>query len=169
MILTSTLDFIFLFVQKLILFYFIFSREDWDTLIDLRDPHFLAIAAAQQDLLNEYEDYAAENANGIACCRVITLVVCRTFVVACLFPCFVFYFGGLKWFKLIQLMLLLLLRHIFVVMKNIEMVQDISALFNVSKLYTIFKGTKFSHVIPPLLWFLLYNFFRFNFWILPKV
>ncbi|XP_042468366.1 uncharacterized protein LOC122051335 [Zingiber officinale] len=78
-------------------------RDDWDTLIDLRDPHFLAIAAAQQDLLNDYEDYATENANGIACCRVITLI----------------------------LMLLLLLRNILVVMKNIEMVQDISTLFNI--------------------------------------
>ncbi|KAG6520362.1 hypothetical protein ZIOFF_017411 [Zingiber officinale] len=78
--------------------------DDWDTLIDLRDPHFLAIAAAQQDLLNDYEDYATENANGIACCRVITLI----------------------------LMLLLLLRNILVVMKNIEMVQDISTLFNVN-------------------------------------
>ncbi|WOL03665.1 hypothetical protein Cni_G12385 [Canna indica] len=80
-------------------------RQSWGTLIDLRDPHLLAIAAAQQDLLNaECEDFTVANASGLACCRVITLT----------------------------LMLLLLLRHVFIVIRNIDMVQDISALFYVS-------------------------------------
>ncbi|CAL9108168.1 zinc finger, C3HC4 type, domain containing protein [Musa troglodytarum] len=77
----------------------------WGTLIDYRDSHLIGIAAAEQDFLSaEHEDYVASSANGIACCHVIALT----------------------------LTLLLLLRHILIVIRNIEMVQDMSAVYNVT-------------------------------------
>ncbi|CAL9112946.1 unnamed protein product, partial [Musa acuminata var. zebrina] len=86
-------------------------RHSWGTLIDYRDSHLLGIAAAEQDFLSaEHEDYAASSANGIACCRVIALT----------------------------LTLLLLLRHILIVIRNIEMVQDMSAVYNVTLEFAAF-------------------------------
>ncbi|XP_008788186.2 uncharacterized protein LOC103706026 isoform X2 [Phoenix dactylifera] len=80
-------------------------RQSWGTRIDLHDSHFLAIAAAEQELLRaEYEDYAAANTSGIACCRSVALI----------------------------LMLLLLVRHIHMVTRDVGMMQDVSAFFNVS-------------------------------------
>ncbi|KAJ6833771.1 uncharacterized protein M6B38_338740 [Iris pallida] len=80
-------------------------RQGWGTRIDLHDSHFLAIAAAEQELLNaEYEDYAAAHNSGIACCRSVALV----------------------------LMLLLLVRHVLMVIRDAGMVQDASDVFNVS-------------------------------------
>nr|CAD1832216.1 unnamed protein product [Ananas comosus var. bracteatus] len=80
-------------------------RQGWGTRIDLRDSHFLAIAVAEQELLQaEYEDYAAANSTGVACCRTVALI----------------------------LMLLLLVRHILMVTRDISVLQDVSALFNVS-------------------------------------
>ncbi|XP_064976449.1 uncharacterized protein LOC135618919 [Musa acuminata AAA Group] len=86
-------------------------RHSRGTLIDYRDSHLLGIAAAEQDFLSaEHEDYAASSANGIACCRVIALT----------------------------LTLLLLLRHILIVIRNIEMVQDMSAVYNVTLEFAAF-------------------------------
>jgi len=52
-------------------------RQGWGAQIDLHDPHFLAIAAAEQELLNaQYEEYAAAHNSGIACCRSVALIVC---------------------------------------------------------------------------------------------
>ncbi|THU59590.1 hypothetical protein C4D60_Mb07t03700 [Musa balbisiana] len=80
-------------------------RQSWGSRFDLRDSHFLAITAAEQELLNaEYEDYAAASASGIACCRTVALI----------------------------LMLLLLVRQIFNSSREVGLMQDISALFNVS-------------------------------------
>ncbi|CAL9197908.1 unnamed protein product, partial [Musa hybrid cultivar] len=80
-------------------------RQSWGSRFDLRDSHFLTITAAEQELLNaEYEDYAAASASGIACCRTVALI----------------------------LMLLLLVRQIFNSSREVGLMQDISALFNVS-------------------------------------
>nr|XP_029117405.1 uncharacterized protein LOC105034300 isoform X1 [Elaeis guineensis] len=80
-------------------------RRSWGTQIDLHDSHFLAIAAAEQELLRaEYEDYAAANTSGIACCRSVALI----------------------------LMLLLLVRHVNMIARDIGLVQDVSAFFNAS-------------------------------------
>uniref|UniRef100_A0A2P2KYC9 RING-CH-type domain-containing protein n=1 Tax=Rhizophora mucronata TaxID=61149 RepID=A0A2P2KYC9_RHIMU len=44
--------------------------------VDLRDPHLLEIAEAEQRLLeSEYDEYAASNASGAAFCRSAALVV----------------------------------------------------------------------------------------------
>ncbi|CAL9128164.1 unnamed protein product [Musa textilis] len=81
------------------------TRQSWGSRFDLRDSHFLAITAAEQELLNaEYEDYAAASASGIACCRTVALI----------------------------LMFLLLVRQIFNSSREVGLMQDISALFNVS-------------------------------------
>lgn len=80
-------------------------RQSWGGRIDLHDHHFLAIAAAEQELLHaEYEDYASANSNGVACCRSVALI----------------------------LMILLLLRHILMVTRDAGLVQDASAFFNVT-------------------------------------
>ncbi|XP_072970966.1 uncharacterized protein [Typha angustifolia] len=80
-------------------------RQSWGTRIDLRDSHFLAIAVAEQEFLQaEYEDYAAASSSGVACCRSVALVS----------------------------MLLLLVHHMLMVTRDIGMLQDISALFNVT-------------------------------------
>ncbi|XP_020261525.1 uncharacterized protein LOC109837615 [Asparagus officinalis] len=80
-------------------------RQGWGTRIDLHDSHLLAIAAAEQELLNaEYEEYAAVHNNGIACCRSVALI----------------------------LMLLLLVRHVLMVIRDAGMVQDASDFFNLS-------------------------------------
>ncbi|ONK72476.1 uncharacterized protein A4U43_C04F19830 [Asparagus officinalis] len=81
------------------------TRQGWGTRIDLHDSHLLAIAAAEQELLNaEYEEYAAVHNNGIACCRSVALI----------------------------LMLLLLVRHVLMVIRDAGMVQDASDFFNLS-------------------------------------
>ncbi|XP_020596944.1 uncharacterized protein LOC110036758 [Phalaenopsis equestris] len=80
-------------------------RQAWGPRIDLHDSHFLAIAAAEQELLQaEYEDYAAAHNSGIACCRVVALI----------------------------LILLLFFRQILIVTSDPLMVQDVSAFFNIS-------------------------------------
>ncbi|XP_065013041.1 uncharacterized protein LOC135641550 [Musa acuminata AAA Group] len=80
-------------------------RQSWGSRFDLHDSHFLAIAAAEQELLNaEYEDYAAASARGVACCHTVALI----------------------------LMVLLFVRQILSAMKEVGMMQDISALFNVT-------------------------------------
>lgn len=51
-------------------------RPSWGTRVGDRDSHFLAIAVAEQELLQaEYEDYAVSS-NTVACCRTVALIVC---------------------------------------------------------------------------------------------
>ncbi|ONK56858.1 uncharacterized protein A4U43_C10F13850 [Asparagus officinalis] len=81
-------------------------RQGWaGARIDLNNSHFLAIAAAEQELLNaEYEHYAAAHNNGIACCRSVALI----------------------------LMFLLLVHHVLMVIRDVGMVHDASDFFNLS-------------------------------------
>lgn len=79
-------------------------RQGWGPQFDLHDPRLLAFAAEHRLLQAEYEDYDAANSSGIACCRAVALI----------------------------LMLLLLVRHALLVMKESGLVQDASAFFNVS-------------------------------------
>ncbi|KAH0451553.1 hypothetical protein IEQ34_018852 [Dendrobium chrysotoxum] len=57
----------------------LFDIEDWTITsahLDLRDPSFLAIAAAQRHFLEaEYDDYATTNASGAAFCRSAALIL----------------------------------------------------------------------------------------------
>ncbi|RWW12369.1 hypothetical protein GW17_00023964 [Ensete ventricosum] len=88
------------------------SRQSWGSQFDLRDSHFLAIAAAEQELLNaEYEDYGAAS--------------------ALLFNLYLPSMEVKMVHDLLQLMLLLFVRQIFSAIKEVGMMQDISALFNV--------------------------------------
>jgi Protein of unknown function (DUF3675) len=51
-------------------------RQSWGARVGDRDSHFLAIAVAEQELLQaEYEDYAISS-NTVACCRAVALIVC---------------------------------------------------------------------------------------------
>ncbi|XP_008790604.2 uncharacterized protein LOC103707761 [Phoenix dactylifera] len=80
-------------------------RRSWGTQIDLHDSDLLAIAAAEQELIRaEYEDYEAANTSSIACCRSVALI----------------------------LILLLVVRHVNMVARDVGMVQDVSAFFNAS-------------------------------------
>ncbi|PKA61561.1 E3 ubiquitin-protein ligase MARCH6 [Apostasia shenzhenica] len=80
-------------------------RQAWGARIDLHDSHFLAIAAAEQELLHaEYEDHAAAHNVGIACCRNVTLI----------------------------LMLLLFLRQILMVTSDPVSLEDVSSFFYAS-------------------------------------
>lgn len=54
---------------------FLLRRQSWGPRIDLHDPRFLALAAEHRLLQVEYEDYAAANSSGIACCRAVALIV----------------------------------------------------------------------------------------------
>lgn len=101
------------------------------TRIDLQDPNFLALTAAEQELLSaEYEDYAVANSSGVACCRTIALIVgWASLLDEVLF--FIHRFINIVP-ELVQLMLLLLVRHILYAIKEVGMAQDISVLFNVS-------------------------------------
>ena len=90
--------------QLNVLFYS-FCRQGWGARIDLHDSHFLAIAAAEQELLNaQYEEYAAAHNSGIACCRSVALIVCLNVFLSqrwSLFP----HYGGLKynpWFCIVD-------------------------------------------------------------------
>ncbi|KAK1267746.1 hypothetical protein QJS04_geneDACA015527 [Acorus gramineus] len=80
-------------------------RQGWGPRFDLHNPHFFAMAAAEQQLLHaEYDDYAVTSNSSIACCRTVTLI----------------------------LMLLLLIRHAVLVVKDPGIAQDVSPFFNVS-------------------------------------
>lgn len=51
-------------------------RQAWGPHIDLRDPHFLAFAAAERQFLqSEYEEYAAANSGTVACFRSVVIIV----------------------------------------------------------------------------------------------
>ncbi|WOK96487.1 hypothetical protein Cni_G05194 [Canna indica] len=80
-------------------------RQSWGSRFDIHDSHFLAIAAAEHEFLNAgYEDYTTASASGVSCCRTAVLI----------------------------LMLLFLVRQILNATREVAMIQDISALFNVS-------------------------------------
>uniref|UniRef100_A0A453G5Z1 RING-CH-type domain-containing protein n=1 Tax=Aegilops tauschii subsp. strangulata TaxID=200361 RepID=A0A453G5Z1_AEGTS len=52
-------------------------RQSWVGRIDPHDSHFLAIAIAEQQLLNaEFDDCMTSNSSGATCCRSIALIVC---------------------------------------------------------------------------------------------
>ncbi|KAJ4730463.1 RING/FYVE/PHD zinc finger superfamily protein [Rhynchospora pubera] len=79
-------------------------RQSWGPRVGDRDSHFLAIAVAEQELLQaEYEEYASSSSS-VACCRTVALI----------------------------LMLLLLVRHMLLITRDISALQDVSALFNAS-------------------------------------
>ncbi|OVA00078.1 zinc finger protein [Macleaya cordata] len=78
-------------------------RQAWGHRIDLRDSHFLALAAEHQLLHSEYDDYAMANTTGVTCFRSIALF----------------------------LMLVLLVRHALIVATDSGMLQESSTFFNV--------------------------------------
>lgn len=55
------------------------TRQSWVGRIDPHDSHFLAIAIAEQQLLNaEFDDCMTSNSSGATCCRSIALIVWYT-------------------------------------------------------------------------------------------
>ncbi|KAK2970269.1 hypothetical protein RJ640_018454, partial [Escallonia rubra] len=79
------------------------SRQAWGPHIDIRDPHFLAFAAAERQFLqSEYDDYAAANSGTIACFRYVAII----------------------------LMLILLIRQALMVTRGIGMIQEASTFLN---------------------------------------
>ncbi|KAI3861164.1 hypothetical protein MKX03_029768 [Papaver bracteatum] len=81
-------------------------RQAWGQRIDLRDPHFLALAAEHQLLHPDYDDYGMANTSGITCFRSIALF----------------------------LMLVLLVRHGLMIATDSGLMKESSALFHVSLL-----------------------------------
>uniref|UniRef100_A0A8I6XYM9 Transmembrane protein n=1 Tax=Hordeum vulgare subsp. vulgare TaxID=112509 RepID=A0A8I6XYM9_HORVV len=78
-------------------------RQSWVGRIDPHDSHFLAIAIAEQQLLNAEFDYCmTSNSSGATCCRSISLI----------------------------LMVLLLIRHVIVIVRDVNMLQDATVLFS---------------------------------------
>jgi hypothetical protein len=54
------------------------DRQNWVGRMDTHDSHFLAIAIAEQQLLQaEFEDCVSTNSSGVTCCRTIALIVCQ--------------------------------------------------------------------------------------------
>jgi hypothetical protein len=52
------------------------NRQNWVGRIDTHDSHFLAIAIAEQQLLQaEFEDCVSTSSSGVTCCRTIALIV----------------------------------------------------------------------------------------------
>jgi hypothetical protein len=52
------------------------NRQNWVGRIDPHDSHFLAIAIAEQQLLQaEFDDCVSANSSGATCCRTIALTV----------------------------------------------------------------------------------------------
>jgi len=79
-------------------------RQNWVGRIDTHDDsHFLAIAIAEQQLLQaEFEDCVSASSSGVTCCRTIALI----------------------------LMFLLLVRHVIVIVRDVSMLQDATVLFS---------------------------------------
>lgn len=51
-------------------------RQAWGAHIDLRDPHFLAFAAAERQFLQaEYEEYAVASSGSMSCFRSVVIIV----------------------------------------------------------------------------------------------
>ncbi|KAJ3678166.1 hypothetical protein LUZ60_001969 [Juncus effusus] len=80
-------------------------RQSWLPQMDHRDSHFLALTVAEQELLEaEYQNYASFSSNSVACCRLIAFI----------------------------LMLLLIVRQMLLISRDISALQDVSVLFNAS-------------------------------------
>ncbi|XP_044964997.1 uncharacterized protein LOC123425372 [Hordeum vulgare subsp. vulgare] len=78
-------------------------QQSWVEQIDPHDSHFLAIAIAEQQLMNaEFDDCMTSNSSGATCCRSIALI----------------------------LMVLLLIRHVIVIVRDVNMLQDATVLFS---------------------------------------
>lgn len=79
-------------------------RQAWGAHIDLRDPHFLAFAAAERQFLQaEYEEYAVASSGSMACFRSVVII----------------------------LMLILLLRQALMLTRDSGMMQESSTFFNI--------------------------------------
>ncbi|KAF0920493.1 hypothetical protein E2562_035386 [Oryza meyeriana var. granulata] len=88
-------------------------RQSWVGRIDPHDSHFLAIAIAEQQLLQaEFDDCVSSNSSGATCCRTIILI----------------------------LMLLLLVRHVIVFVRDVSMLQDATVLFSNSSVRRILSS-----------------------------
>ncbi|KAJ4955053.1 hypothetical protein NE237_011836 [Protea cynaroides] len=82
-------------------------RQAWGPQIDLHDPHFLALAAMEHQLLrSQYEEYAVANSSGISCFRSVVIIMA----------------------------LVLLFRHALMVARDAGLVQEPLTLINVSLL-----------------------------------
>lgn len=103
--------------------------------MDIRNPHFLAFAAAERQFLqSEYDDYAIANSGSLACFRYVAIIVCISCAIRVCFShsvCKHFITEGGR-LLLMQLMLLLLIRQTLMVTRDFAMVQDPSSFFNVS-------------------------------------
>ncbi|GAB4825480.1 hypothetical protein Ancab_008353 [Ancistrocladus abbreviatus] len=80
-------------------------RQTWSSHISLQDPHLLALAAAEHQLLqSEYEDYVVANTGNVACLRSVAII----------------------------LMVVMLVRQIMMLARDFWVVQDSSTFFDVS-------------------------------------
>ncbi|KAL6582369.1 hypothetical protein OROMI_006383 [Orobanche minor] len=93
-------------------------RQAWGPHIDLRDPHFLAFAAAERQFLqSEYDDYALANSSGtLMCFRMVALI----------------------------LMLLLLIRQTLMLTRDFGLLRESSLFFN----YQIFILQLAGFILP---------------------
>jgi hypothetical protein len=112
--------------------FFLVNRQNWVGRIDPHDSHFLAIAIAEQQLLQaEFDDCVSANSSGATCCRSIALIVRER---SYLFTELILVCVG--WWNLIlallQVMFLLLVRHVIVIVRDVSMLQDATVLFSVS-------------------------------------
>ncbi|KAL6965971.1 hypothetical protein U1Q18_031448, partial [Sarracenia purpurea var. burkii] len=49
--------------------------QAWGPHIDLRDPHFLALSAAERQFLqSDYDDYTAANSGSLTCFRSVAII-----------------------------------------------------------------------------------------------
>ncbi|KAK6930476.1 Protein of unknown function DUF3675, partial [Dillenia turbinata] len=101
------------------------SLRQWAPQIDLRDPHFLALAAERHLMQSEYDEYAVANTGGLACFRAIALI----------------------------LMVILLIRQALMVTKEAGLVQDSSTFFNVSVLQ--FAGFLLPCYVMARTWYII--------------
>ncbi|XP_034685114.1 uncharacterized protein LOC117914058 [Vitis riparia] len=103
-------------------------RQAWGPHIDLRDPHFLALAAAERQLLqSEYEDYAVANTGSIACLRSVALI----------------------------LLIVLLIRQALMVTRDSGMVQESSIFFNFQISLLQFAGFLLPCYVMARSWYII--------------
>ncbi|XP_052171815.1 uncharacterized protein LOC127787827 [Diospyros lotus] len=77
-------------------------RQAWAPHIDLRDPHFLALTAAEHQLLqSEYDDFAVATSNSLVCLRSVVVI----------------------------LMLMLFIHQVLMITGDLWMVEELSAFF----------------------------------------
>lgn len=104
--------------------------------MDIRNPHFLAFAAAERQFLqSEYDDYAIASSGSLASFRYVAIIVSISCAMLLCFShavCKHFIIEGSR-LLLMQLMLLLLVCQTLMVTRDFTMVQDSSTFFNVSQ------------------------------------